>query len=103
MKGTSLDDIIAAISTPIGAGGIGIVRISGNGAIELSDKFFKSKNDVKLINKKSHTLTYGYIIDNDKIIDEVLVSVMKAPNTYTKDDIVEINCHGGIIVTNKVL
>ena len=103
MKGTSLDDIIAAISTPIGAGGIGIVRISGNGAIKLCDKFFKSKNDVKLIDKKSHTLTYGYIVDNDNIIDEVLVSVMKAPNTYTKDDIVEINCHGGIIVTNKVL
>ncbi len=105
MKGTSLDDIIAAISTPAGSGGIGIVRISGNGSIDIADKIFKSIKGIKLKDKKSHTVSYGtvYDIKTGNIIDEVLVTVMKAPNTYTKDDIVEINCHGGTVVVKKVL
>lgn len=98
-----LDDIIAAVSTPPGNGGIGIVRLSGNGSIAAVDKIFKSKTGIKLIDKKSHTVTYGDIVDGDEKIDEAIVTVMKAPSTYTKEDIVEINCHGGSGVTTAVL
>ena len=97
-----LDDVIAAISTPMGVGGIGIVRMTGTGCIEIADKIFIGKK--KLTEKATHTLSYGKITDPDgEIIDEVLVSVMKAPHTYTKEDIVEINCHGGSLVTRRVL
>ena len=98
-----LDDVIAAISTPIGTGGIGIVRMSGAGCIALADSIFIGKK--KLKEKATHTLSYGKITDGTggEIIDEVLVSVMKAPHTYTKEDIVEINCHGGSLVTRRVL
>lgn len=98
-----LDDIIAAISTPLGVGGIGIVRVSGAGCVPLVDRIFVGKK--KLQEKQSHTLSYGKITNgtNGEIIDEVLASVMLAPNTYTKEDIVEINCHGGSLVTQKVL
>ena len=97
-----LDDVIAAISTPMGVGGIGIVRMTGTGCIEIADKIFIGKK--KLTEKVTHTLSYGKITDLDgEIIDEVLVSVMKAPHTYTKEDIVEINCHGGSLVTRRVL
>ncbi len=96
-----LDDIIAAISTPLGMGGIGIVRVSGQDCIELVDRLFSGKKP--LLAKKSHTLSYGKIIHHGEILDEVLVSVMKAPQTYTKEDIVEINCHGGSLVTRKIL
>ena len=97
-----LDDVIAAISTPMGVGGIGIVRMTGTGCIEIADKIFIGKK--KLTEKATHTLSYGKITDLDgEIIDEVLVSVMKAPHTYTKEDIVEINCHGGSLVTRRVL
>lgn len=103
IQANSLDDIIAAISTPLGSGGIGIVRMSGAGCIALADTLFQGKK--KLTEKATHTLSYGKIIDktNEEVIDEVLVSVMKAPNTYTKEDIVEINCHGGFLVTQRVL
>lgn len=97
----SLDDIITAIATPIGTGGVSIVRISGTDCIPFADKFFKGAD--KLQNKESHTITYGHIIDDEKIVDEVLVSVMKAPRTYTCEDVVEINCHGGSVVTKRVL
>lgn len=99
-----LNDAIAAISTG-GTGGIGIVRMSGENCIAIANKIFKSKKNSSLLEQKSHTLQYGNIIDNktNNIIDEVLVSVMKAPNTYTKEDVVEINCHGGIVVMQKVL
>ncbi|MBR2851396.1 MAG: tRNA uridine-5-carboxymethylaminomethyl(34) synthesis GTPase MnmE, partial [Anaerotignum sp.] len=97
-----LDDVIAAISTPMGVGGIGIVRMTGTGCIEIADKIFIGKK--KLTEKETHTMSYGKITDTDgEIIDEVLVSVMKAPHTYTKEDIVEINCHGGSLVTRRVL
>lgn len=96
-------DTIAAISTPRGEGGIGIVRLSGDESLGILSKIFKpkSKKDVKDI--KSYTINYGHIYDGEELIDEVLVSVMKAPNTYTREDIVEINCHGGYLITQKVL
>ncbi|MCI1999433.1 MAG: tRNA uridine-5-carboxymethylaminomethyl(34) synthesis GTPase MnmE [Clostridia bacterium] len=99
-----LDDIIAAISTPAGTGGIGIVRMSGDGCIDVADKIFESKTGIRLSDKKSHTITYGKIKAEDgSVIDEVLVSMMKKPNTYTCEDVVEINCHGGFVSTSKVL
>lgn len=98
-----LDDVIAAISTPLGTGGIGIVRMSGTGSIAIADELFIGKK--KLSEKATHTLSYGKITDGrgGEVIDEVLVSVMRAPQTYTREDIVEINCHGGSLVTKKVL
>ena len=96
---------IAAISTStMSSGGISIVRMSGKDAIETADKIFVSKNGKKLSEVSSHTVHYGNIVDEDgNIIDEVLVIVMRAPNTYTREDVVEIDCHGGILVTRKVL
>lgn len=95
-----MDDTIVAISTALGVGAISIVRLTGEGAIELVNNCFKGKDLTKV---ESHTINYGYIYDKDEMIDEVLVSVMKAPKTYTAEDVVEINCHGGIISTNRVL
>lgn len=95
-----MENTIAAIATPLGVGAIAIIRVSGIDAISIVNKIFKEKDLNKV---ESHTINYGHIIENDKIIDEVLVSVMKAPKTYTKEDIVEINTHGGIATTNKVL
>lgn len=96
-------DTIAAISTPRGEGGIGIVRISGNNAINILEKIFilKSKKEIKDL--KTFTINYGHIYSGNELVDEVLVSILKAPNTYTKEDIVEINCHGGFVITEKVL
>ena len=97
-------DTIAAIATAVSNAGISIIRISGNEAIAVIDKIFKPKNENKKITQvESHTVHYGYIVDEELIIDEVLVVIMKAPNSYTKEDIVEIDCHGGNIVTRKVL
>ena len=95
-----MNDTIAAISTTMGVGAISIIRVSGNDSINVVNKIFKGKdlNDVD-----SHTITYGHIIDNENIIDEVLVSIMRAPKTFTREDVVEINTHGGIAITNKVL
>ena len=92
-------DIIAAISTAQGVGAISIVRISGDEALEIVNKIFNQD----IYKYESNTINYGHIIDKDKIIDEVLVSVFLAPKTYTKEDIIEINTHGGISVTNKIL
>ena len=94
-----MNDTIAAISTSLGIGAISIVRMSGTDAIKIANKIF-SKD---LENVKSHTINYGFIKENGEVIDEVLISVMKAPHTYTTEDIIEINCHGGITTTNKVL
>lgn len=96
-------DTIAAISTPRGEGGIGIVRISGDEALLILKKIFKTKSKKDVFNLKTYTINYGHIYDGNKLVDEVLVSIMKAPTTYTKEDIVEINCHGGYVVTQKVL
>lgn len=100
-----MEHTIAAISTStMSSGGISIVRMSGKDAIETADKIFVSKNGKKLSEASSHTVNYGNIVDEDgNIIDEVLVIVMRAPNTYTREDVVEIDCHGGILVTRKVL
>lgn len=100
-----LDDTIAAISTSNGEGGIGIVRISGENALNILKKIFILKNGDRINEFSSHTVKYGYIINpkNNEKLDEVLVIHMKAPKTYTREDIVEINCHGGIISVKNVL
>ena len=95
-----MEDTIVAISTALGVGAISIVRLSGKDAIEIVNNCFEGKD---LTKAKSHTINYGYIKNDNEIIDEVLVSIMKEPRTYTKENIVEINCHGGIISTNKIL
>ncbi len=94
-----MNDTICAISTALGVGAISIIRVSGDEAIDIVNKIF----DKDLTKKKSHTINYGHIVYNGEIIDEVMVSIMKSPKTFTKEDIVEINSHGGVAVTNKVL
>ena len=94
-----MNETIAAISTAQGVGAISIIRVSGDDALEIVNKIFD--NNLKKYN--SNTINYGHIVDNDKVIDEVLVSIFLAPKTYTKENIVEINSHGGISVTNKIL
>lgn len=97
-------DTIAAIATAMNNAGISIIRISGSKALNIIDKIYKSKKGVKkLSSAKTYTAHYGYIVDNNEIIDEVIVLIIKAPNSYTTEDIVEIDCHGGIVVTKKVL
>jgi tRNA modification GTPase len=97
-------ETIAAIATALSNSGIGIVRISGDDAIEIADSIFRAKNkEKKLVYMKSHTIHYGFIYDNENLIDEVMVVVMKGPNTYTREDTIEINCHGGILVMNHIL
>ena len=95
-----MNDVIVAISTAKGTGAISIVRLSGKGSIDLVNKCFKGKDLTKV---DSHTINYGFIKDGEDIIDQVLVSIMKEPKTYTREDVVEINCHGGIASTNKIL
>lgn len=94
-----MNDTICAISTALGVGAISIIRVSGDDAIDIVNKIF----DKDLTKKESHTINYGHIVYNGEIIDEVMVSIMKSPKTFTKEDIVEINSHGGVAVTNKVL
>ena len=95
-------DTITAIATPLGEGAIGIVRISGTDAVAIANRIFQGKN---LETVDSHTLNYGHILDPDKdeILDEVMVGVMRAPRTFTREDVIEINTHGGIAVTNEIL
>ena len=98
------NDTIAAIATAMSDSGIGIVRISGDDAIPIVDKIFRSVNpDKKLINVKSHTVHYGFIYDGDTFLDEVMVIIMKAPRSYTMENTVEINCHGGVLMVNRIL
>lgn len=94
-----MNDTICAISTALGVGAISIIRVSGDEAIDIVNKIF----DKDLTKKESHTINYGHIVYNGEIIDEVMVSIMKSPKTFTKEDIVEINSHGSVAVTNKVL
>lgn len=97
-------DTIAAIATGMSNAGISIVRISGDEAFSVIDKIYRSKSGKKKLSKQeSHTVHYGYIFDGEQMVDEVLVIIMKGPNSYTKEDVVEINSHGGMIVTRKVL
>lgn len=95
-----MNDTIVAISTSLGVGAISIVRLSGQESISIVNKCFKGKDLSKVA---THTINYGHIYDDKDLIDEVLVSVMKAPKSYTTEDIVEINCHGGIIATKRIL
>lgn len=95
-----MNDTIAAIATAQGVGAIAIIRVSGDEAIDIVSKIFSNK---KFLDAPSHTIHYGYIVDNEEKVDEVLVSLMRAPKTFTKEDVVEINTHGGINTTNKVL
>ena len=116
-------DTIAAIATAFSESGIGIIRISGDDAFQIADRIFLNKKDFEkwnrqrninagkvefhkdffLVNAKTHTLHYGYIMDHEKVIDEVLVSVMRAPKSYTAENVVEINCHGGILILQKIM
>lgn len=104
MQKYNLNDTIAAIATGVGESGIGIVRLSGQGALKVADKIFLSKDGNKASSFKAYTVHYGWVFsDPDKVIDEVLLTVMRAPRSYTKEDVVEINCHGGIVATRAVL
>ncbi|MFS4854001.1 tRNA uridine-5-carboxymethylaminomethyl(34) synthesis GTPase MnmE [Staphylococcus aureus] len=96
-------DTITSISTPMGEGAIGIVRLSGPQAVEIADKLYKGKH--LLNNVPSHTINYGHIIDPEskEVVEEVMVSVLRAPKTFTREDIIEINCHGGILTINRLL
>lgn len=98
-------DTIAAISTPMGEGAIAIVRLSGDDAFQIADKLFKGIGNKKIVDVSSHTIHYGHMIDpkTNLVAEEVMVSVMKGPKTFTKEDVVEINCHGGLVSVNRVL
>lgn len=95
-----MEDTIAAISTALGVGAISIIRVSGKDSISIVSKIFKGKDLTKV---DSHTIHYGHIIDNEEIVDEVLVTIMRSPKTFTVEDVVEINAHGGIATTNRIL
>ena len=103
----SLEDTIAAISTAKGEGGIGIIRLSGHDAIAIAGKLFKPAGRSRLARFKNFTLHYGWIVDgtdaNAQVIDEVLLSVMRGPRSYTKEDMVEISCHGGYLCVQAIL
>jgi len=103
MTSVRLDDTIVAVSTPIGEGGIGIVRLSGKDAINIVDKIFLPKNGKRLPNFKTYTVHYGHITDKNQVVDEVILTLMRSPKSYTKEDIVEINCHSGIVPLKKIL
>ena len=96
-------DTIAAISTAMTDAGISIVRISGEEAIAIADKIYKGKKEKKISGQRTHTIHYGYIVDGEETIDEVLVMLMRGPHSYTGEDTVEINCHGGVFVTKRIL
>lgn len=96
-------DTIAAIATPLGEGGISVIRVSGPEAVSIVDRVYRGKHSLSTVD--SHTIHYGTIVDPDseRTVDEVLVSVMRAPRTFTKEDVVEVNTHGGIVLVQKVL
>lgn len=101
-----IDDTIVGIATPAGSGGIGIIRLSGEEAITIVDKVFITKKQKPLKDLKSHRIYYGHLVDQKEdghIIDEVLVSLMRGPNTYTREDVIEINCHGGMLMVQKIM
>ena len=99
----SYTDNIIALATPSGVGAIAVIRISGNDAITLCNSFFKSISGKQLVHQKSHTIHLGHIIDKDRIIDEVLVSVFKNPQSYTGENVVEISCHGSIYIQREII
>ena len=101
--GIEYQKTIAAISTAMSNSGIGIVRMSGPEAFEIADQIYRGKNNKKLSSQKSHTIHYGYIVENGETVDEVLVMLMRGPHSYTGEDTVEINCHGGVYVVKRIL
>ena len=98
-----MDKTIAAISTPLGSGGIGVIRISGSDAVAVADKVFKSVSGKKICEMKGYTAAFGKIYDNNDQIDEAVATVFLSPHSYTGEDVVELSCHGGSYITNKVL
>ena len=100
-----LDDTIAAIATPLGEGGLAVVRISGSQALAIADKSFLpvGKSSLKPAAAPTHTIQYGKIVRDEKVIDEVLLAVLRAPRTFTREDTVEISCHGGLLPAKLVL
>lgn len=99
-----LDDTIAAISTPIGIAGIAIIRVSGRGAVPVVEKVFRNSRGKNIELARNHSLLYGHIVESDgRIVDEVLVSIMREPHSFTAEDVVEINCHGGVVAVREVL
>src|SRR4030066_2102868 len=98
------NDTIVAIGTKPGEAAIGIVKISGDNSVAIAEKIFRSKNKIKLSTVKTYNMVYGHIADKNRTgIDEVVLSVMRKPRSYTREDVVEINCHGGLVATEKVL
>ena len=99
-----IEDTIVAIGTMTGGAAIGIVKLSGNNSTRIADRIFRSNNGKKIFELDTYTMIYGRIEDNKKnIVDEAIVTIMKAPGSYTREDIIEINCHGGITATTKVM
>lgn len=98
-------DTIAAISTPMGEGAIAIVRLSGDEAVAIADKIFRSPGGKSLTTKATHTIHYGHLVDpkTNEVVEEVMLSLMRGPKTFTREDVVEINCHGGLVSVNRVL
>lgn len=96
-------ETIAAIATGLSESGISIIRVSGPDAFSIADRIFKSADKKSLFDFESHTIHYGFIVSNEEIIDEVILSIMKSPRSYTTEDTVEINCHGGMLITKKIL
>ena len=96
-------DTIAAIATAMTSAGIGIVRISGSEAVFIADRVFRRKGGKTLAECETHTIHYGYIYDGEEVIDEVMVLLMRGPRSYTKEDTVEIDCHGGVYVMKRIL
>ncbi|MFJ5791741.1 tRNA uridine-5-carboxymethylaminomethyl(34) synthesis GTPase MnmE [Lysinibacillus sp. NPDC097162] len=98
-------DTIAAISTPMGEGAIAIVRLSGDEAVAIADKIFKSPGGKSLTQQASHTIHYGHLVDpkTNEVVEEVMLSLMRGPKTFTREDVIEINCHGGLVSVNRVL
>ena len=94
---------IAGISTPNAPGGIAVIRISGDSALEIADKVFKAPNGIKAVDMKGYTCSYGHVFDDGQLIDECILTVFKAPHSYTGEDVAEISCHGGLFVTKKIL
>ncbi|MGE7913210.1 tRNA uridine-5-carboxymethylaminomethyl(34) synthesis GTPase MnmE [Lysinibacillus xylanilyticus] len=98
-------DTIAAISTPMGEGAIAIVRLSGDEAVAIADKIFRSPGGKSLTTKATHTIHYGHLVDpkTNEVVEEVMLSLMRGPKTFTREDVIEINCHGGLVSVNRVL
>ena len=97
-------DTIIALATPSGMGAIAVIRLSGENAISIVDRFFKSEIAKKsLLKQKTHTIHLGHVLNNDRIIDEVLVSIFKNPNSYTGENVVEISCHGSLYVQQEII